>query len=43
MLRKSATHSIIGPGLTHLLNDGRLELDPNPVENAIRPICMIRK
>ncbi|MGY3146207.1 hypothetical protein ACVWYQ_003206 [Bradyrhizobium sp. USDA 3397] len=34
---------IIGPGLTQLLNDGRLELDPNPVENAIRPICMIRK
>jgi hypothetical protein len=25
------------------LDDGRLELDTNPVENAIRPICLTRK
>jgi len=31
------------PGLTRFLNDGRLELDTNPVENAIRPICLTRK
>lgn len=30
-------------GLTRFLNDGRLELDTNPVENAIRPICLTRK
>jgi transposase len=30
-------------GLTRFLEDGRLELDTNPVENAIRPICLIRK
>lgn len=30
-------------GLTHFLDDGRLELDTNPVENAIRPICLTRK
>ncbi|WIW50181.1 transposase (plasmid) [Bradyrhizobium sp. 62B] len=28
-------------GLTRFLEDGRLELDP--VENAIRPGCLIRK
>ncbi len=27
------------PGLTRLLEDGRLELDTNPVENAIRPVA----
>jgi hypothetical protein len=27
-------------GLTRFLDDGRLELDTNPVENAIRPICL---
>jgi hypothetical protein len=27
-------------GLTRFLEDGRLELDTNPVENAIRPICL---
>ncbi|WP_283807558.1 IS66 family transposase [Bradyrhizobium retamae] len=31
------------PGLTRFLDDGRLELDTNPVENAIRPICLTRK
>ena len=30
-------------GLTRFLDDGRLELDTNPVENAIRPICLTRK
>jgi hypothetical protein len=29
-------------GLTRFLDDGRLELDTNPVENAIRPICLTR-
>lgn len=27
-------------GLTRFLEDGRLELDTNPVENAIRPVCL---
>lgn len=27
-------------GLTRFLDDGRLELDTNPVENAIRPVCL---
>jgi transposase len=30
-------------GLTRFLDDGRFELDTNPVENAIRPICLTRK
>lgn len=30
-------------GLTRFLEDGRLELDTNPVENAIRPVCRTRK
>jgi transposase len=30
-------------GLTRFLGDGRLELDTNPVENAIRPVCLTRK
>lgn len=30
-------------GLTRFLDDGRLELDTNPVENAIRPICLTRR
>ena len=30
-------------GLTLFLEDGRLELDTNPVENAIRPVCLTRK
>ena len=30
-------------GLTRFLEDGRLELDTNPVENAIRPVCFTRK
>ena len=33
----------IWPGLTHFLEDGRLELDTNPVENQIRPIALTRK
>ncbi len=31
------------PGLTRFLEDGRLELDTNPVENQIRPIVLTRK
>ena len=30
-------------GLTRFLEDGRLELDTNPVENAIRPVALKRK
>jgi len=30
-------------GLTRFLNDGRLELDTNPVENAIRLAALTRK
>ncbi|MGY3146511.1 transposase [Bradyrhizobium sp. USDA 3397] len=30
-------------GLTRFLEDGRLELDTNPVKNAIRPVCLTRK
>ena len=29
-------------GLTRFLNDGRLELDTNPVERAMRPIVIRR-
>jgi hypothetical protein len=28
------------PGLTRFLEDGRLELDTNPVENQIRPLAL---
>ncbi len=31
----------IWPGLTRFLEDGRLELDTNPVENQIRPIASV--
>jgi len=30
-------------GLTRFLEDGHLELDTNPVENAIRPVALTRK
>nr|BAN09747.1 probable transposase [Mesorhizobium loti NZP2037] len=30
-------------GLTRFLEDGRLELDTNPFENAIRPVALTRK
>jgi len=30
-------------GLTHFLTDGRIELDTNPVERAMRPIALNRK
>jgi len=30
-------------GLTRFLDDGRLVLDTNPIENAIRPVCLTRK
>jgi transposase len=30
-------------GLTRFLEDGRLELDTNPVENAIGPVALTRK
>ena len=30
-------------GLTRFLRDGRVEMDTNPVENAIRPIPLTRK
>ena len=33
----------IWPGLTRFLEDGRFELDTNPVENQIRPIALTRK
>ncbi len=33
----------IWPGLARFLEDGRLELDTNPVENQIRPIALTRK
>lgn len=33
----------IWPGLSRFLDDGRLELDTNPVENQIRPIALTRK
>lgn len=31
------------PGLSRFLDDGRLEMDTNPVENAIRPVALTRK
>ncbi len=31
------------PGLIRFLEDGRLELDTNPIENQIRPIALTRK
>ena len=31
------------PALTRFLDDGRIELDNNPVERAIRPIALGRK
>jgi transposase len=31
------------PGLIRYLDDGRLEMDTNPVENAIRPVALTRK
>jgi transposase len=30
-------------GLTHFLEDGRVEIDSNVVERAIRPVCLTRK
>jgi hypothetical protein len=30
------------PPLTRFLNDGRVELDTNPVERAIRPVATSR-
>ena len=30
-------------GLTRFLNDGRIELDTNSVERAMRPVCLSRK
>jgi hypothetical protein len=31
------------PALTRFLDDGRIELDNNPIERAIRPIALGRK
>lgn len=31
------------PGLVVLLDDGRVEMDTNPVERAVRPVALIRK
>ena len=31
------------PGLCRVLEDGRLEMDTNPVENQIRPLALTRK
>jgi transposase len=39
-IRYALTH---WEGLTRFLDDGRLELDANPVENAIRPVALTRK
>ena len=39
-IRYAAAH---WEGLTRFLGDGRLELDTNPVENAIRPVALTRK
>ena len=39
-IRYALTH---WAGLTRFLEDGRLELDTNPVENAIRPVALTRK
>ncbi len=39
-IRYALTH---WAGLTRFLEDGRLELDTNPVENAIRPLALTRK
>ncbi len=39
-IRYALTH---WQGLTHFLQDGRLELDTNSVENAIRPVALTRK
>ena len=41
--RAAARHALADVPLTRFLDDGRLELDTNPVENAIRPICLTRK
>ena len=41
--KTSATRSARWPGLTRFLEDGRLELDTNPVENQIRKIALTRK
>ncbi|WP_128946039.1 IS66 family transposase [Bradyrhizobium zhanjiangense] len=30
-------------GLTRFLGHGRLELDTNPIESAVRPICLTKK
>jgi len=30
-------------GLVHFLDDGRLEMDTNPIENLIRPVALTRK
>ena len=30
-------------GLVHFLDDGRLEMDTNPIENLIRPVAQTRK
>lgn len=48
-----ATKSILGEAISYTLNlwdgllvflsDGRVEMDNNPVENAIRPIALLRK
>jgi transposase len=39
-IRYALTH---WDGLTRFVYDGRLELDTNPVENAIRPVALTRK
>ena len=41
--KPSATRSLAGTALTRFLHDGRIELDTNPVERAIRPVALGRK
>jgi transposase len=41
--RRSATRSRAGQPSPRFLEDGRIELDNNPVERAIRPLALGRK
>jgi transposase len=41
--KRSANALARWEGLTRFLHDGRIELDTNPVERAIRPVALGRK
>jgi transposase len=49
IMKGSELHKAIGyalahwTGLTRFLDDGRLEIDSNTVERAMRPVCLTRK